>query len=74
MRLIFNTITPSENIVWVDESIRQKDNPPMAQYIALCKVKNRYTNKIDLKEARYSTAKEAERKLSIWNKIFKKES
>ena len=74
MRLIFNTITPSEHIVWVDEIIRQKDKPPIAQYIAYCKVKNRYTNRIDLKEARYSTEKEANRKLKVWKKIYEREA
>lgn len=68
MRIKYSYILPEENIIWLNQKIIEDKTE--GSFSVICKIKNRRTGKIRERKCVYSTFKETERKLRVWNKIM----
>ena len=66
MRIIYDNIKMGERIVYVCHDLQIKDGI----FYADCVVADR-DNRQEVKTAAYSTQTEAERKVHVWDKIFR---
>ncbi len=71
MRILYDYIFCNEYIIEIAPKVEflTTDNV----FSIKCRVRNRNTGLVSIKECLYSTINEAERKRFIWNKIFKKQ-